>query len=200
MIPIIEKISTHFPNTILSVDTYYSQVAIAAVQVGASIVNDISGGQLDNAMIPTVGKMNNVPYVCMHTKGTPQTMQTLANYDNIVEEITNYFVAKITECTVAGINDIIMNQVLALLKILIRILSCSKFIETYCFKKTMLVGLSRKSMVYKTLGITAADALNGTTVLHTLALQNGANILRVHDVKEAREIVKLMDKIKYNDA
>jgi dihydropteroate synthase len=187
VIPIIKMIRARFPETIISIDTYQSKVAIAAVQAGASIVNDISGGEMDVEMIPTVARMRNVPYICMHTKGTPETMQTQAVYENVTKEVLEYFIAKIDECKKAGIKDVIVDPGFGLLKNL----SILKMLD-----KPILVGISRKSTIYKTLGITAAEALNGTTVLNTLALNNGANILRMHDVKEAREAVVLMEAYK----
>ncbi len=195
VIPIIEMIHAHFPETIISIDTYQSKVAIAAVQAGASMVNDISGGQMDAEMIPTVAHMRNVPYICMHTKGTPETMQAQAVYDDVTKEVLEYFIAKIDECKNAGIKDVIVDPGFGFAKnteqnfTLLKNLSVLKMLD-----KPILVGISRKSTIYKTLGTTAAEALNGTTVLNTLALNNGASILRVHDVREAREIVTLMEQ------
>ncbi len=197
VIPVITMLQQHFPDVLLSVDTIQSEVAIAAVQAGASMVNDISGGQLDNAMIKTVASMRNIPYVCMHTKGTPETMQSEANYTDVTKAVLEYFVQKIYECKNAGINDVIIDPGFGFAKntaqniALLKNLSILNMLE-----KPILVGLSRKSSIYKTLGITAAEALNGTTVLHTLAIQNGANILRVHDVKEAKEVITLMQQYK----
>jgi dihydropteroate synthase len=197
VIPIIKMIRARFPETIISIDTYQSKVAIAAVQAGASMVNDISGGQIDTEMIPTVARMRNVPYICMHTKGTPETMQTQAVYENVTKEVLEYFIAKIDECKKAGIKDVIVDPGFGFAKnaeqnfALLKNLSILKMLD-----KPILVGISRKSTIYKTLGITAAEALNGTTVLNTLALNNGANILRMHDVKEAREAVVLMEAYK----
>ncbi len=197
VIPIIESLHVQFPDTIISVDTYQSKVAIAAVQAGASMVNDISGGQMDAGMIAAVASMHNVPYICMHTKGTPETMQAQAVYDDVTKEVLEYFIAKINECKNAGIKDVIVDPGFGFAKnveqnyTLLKNLSILKMLD-----KPILVGISRKSTIYKTLGITAAEALNGTTVLNTLALKNGASILRVHDVKEAVEAVKLMEQYK----
>ncbi len=197
VIPVIEKIHTNFPQAIISIDTYQSKVAIAAVQAGASIVNDISGGQMDAEMILTVAAMRNVPYICMHTKGTPETMQAQAVYEDVTKEVLEYFIAKIDECKKAGIKDVIIDPGFGFAKnanqnyTLLKNLSILKMLE-----KPILVGISRKSTIYKTLNVTAAEALNGTTVLNTLALNNGASILRVHDVKEAMEAVKLMEQYK----
>jgi dihydropteroate synthase len=197
VIPVIEMVHARFPETIISIDSYQSKVAIAAVQAGASMVNDISGGQMDAEMISTVARMRNVPYICMHTKGTPQTMQAQAVYDDVTKEVLEYFIAKIDECKKAGIKDVIVDPGFGFAKnaeqnfALLKNLSVLKMLD-----KPILVGISRKSTIYKTLGITAAEALNGTTVLNTLALNNGASILRVHDVKEAMEAVMLMQHYK----
>jgi dihydropteroate synthase len=197
VIPVIEKIHTNFPQAIISIDTYQSKVAIAAVQAGASMVNDISGGQMDEAMIPTIASMRNVPYICMHIKGTPETMQAQAEYEDVTKEVLEYFIAKIDECKNAGIKDVIIDPGFGFAKnaehnfTLLKNLSVLKMLD-----KAILVGISRKSTIYKTLNISAAEALNGTTVLNTLALHNGASILRVHDVKEATEVVKLMQQYK----
>ncbi len=197
VITVIENIHTHFPEAIISVDTYYSKVAIAAVQAGASMVNDVSAGEMDAAMIPAIASMRNVPYVCMHMKGTPTNMQQQTNYEDVVKEILEYFITKTAECKKAGINDIIIDPGFGFAKdatqnfLLLKNLSLFKMLD-----KPILVGISRKSMIYKTLGISPAEALNGTTVLNTLAINNGANILRVHDVREAMELVKLIEEYK----
>lgn len=192
VIPTVELIIKHLPETIISVDTYQSKVAIAAVEAGASMVNDVSGGESDKDMINTVAQLN-VPYICMHMKGTPETMQQYAEYDDVTKEVLDYFIAKTDQCKNAGIRDIIIDPGFGFAKtaeqnfILLRNMGILKMIG-----RPILAGLSRKSTIYKTLNTTAAEALNGTTVLNTLALNNGAGILRVHDVKEAREAVKLM--------
>lgn len=193
IIPVLTELSSKFPDAILSVDTYHSSVAEKAVKAGASIVNDISGGQLDPAMIETVGKLN-VPYVCMHTKGNPEYMQQLASYEDVTLEVLDYFIQKKEECRKAGINDVIIDPGFGFAKTiahnfeLLKKLTVLKILD-----RPILVGLSRKSTVYKTLGTTPEEALNGTTVLNTIALLNGANILRVHDVKEAMETIKLVE-------
>jgi len=194
VIPAIEKIKNAFPEAYISIDTYYSKVAEEAVNAGASIVNDISGGSLDKEMLTTVGKLN-TPYICMHIKGTPETMQQQANYDDLLKEILDYFIDKIHRCKDAGIKDVIIDPGFGFAKTaehnfrILKHLSIFKILD-----KPILTGLSRKATVYKTLGITAEEALNGTTVLNNIALMNGANILRVHDVKEAKEIIKLFTK------
>ncbi len=197
VIPVLEMIHTHFPTVILSIDTYQSQVAIAAVQAGATMVNDISAGKMDEAMIKTVADMGNIPYVCMHMKGTPETMQTETNYADITKEVLAYFIAKTHTCKNSGINDVIIDPGFGFAKNAAQNFALLKNLSVLTMlDKPILVGLSRKSTVYKTLGITAADALNGTTVLNSLAINNGANILRVHDVKEAKETITLLQQYK----
>jgi len=192
--PAIEAVHKQFPYAIISVDTYYALVAEEALQAGASIVNDISAGTLDNNMLSTVANLK-APYICMHMKGSPENMQQHAIYENATREVLDYFIQRIHVCKKAGINDVIIDPGFGFAKTithnfeLLRNLSVFKMLE-----KPIIVGLSRKSTVYKTLGVTAEEALNGTTVMNTLALLNGANILRAHDVKEAVEAIKLFKK------
>lgn len=192
VIPAIETIGLHFPQALISVDTYRAAVAQKAVDAGASIVNDVSGGSIDQQMIPVVAELD-VPYICMHMKGTPDNMQQHAEYEDVTREVLDYFIRKIETCRKAGIKDIILDPGFGFAKTiqhnfeLLRNLSLLQM--PGC---PLLVGLSRKSTVYKTLGTDAAGALNGTTVMNTIALLNGANILRVHDVKEAVEAVRLV--------
>ena len=192
--PAIEAVHKQFPDAIISVDTYYHYVAEQAVYAGASIVNDISGGTLDSDMLFVVAK-SKTPFICMHMKGTPENMQQHAVYENVTREVLDYFIQRIDVCKQAGINDVIIDPGFGFAKTithnfeLLRNLSVFKMLE-----KPIIVGLSRKSTVYKTLGVTAEEALNGTTVMNTLALLNGANILRAHDVKEAVEAIKLFKK------
>jgi dihydropteroate synthase len=187
----IGAVHRQFPGAIISVDTFQSKVAAAAVRAGAAIINDVSGGSMDADMLPVAGRLQ-VPYICMHLKGTPATMQQHAVYENITREVLDYFIEKIETCRLAGINDIIIDPGFGFAKTirhnfeLLRNLAAFKMLQ-----KPLLLGVSRKSTIYKTLGVTAAEALNGSTVLHTLGLANGANILRVHDVKEAKEAVTL---------
>lgn len=187
----IEAIHRRFPEAIISVDTYHSVVATQCVQAGASMVNDISSGNLDNAMLSTVAALK-VPYVIMHMKGTPATMQQHTNYLNVVRDVLDFFIQKKVECRSAGIHDIIIDPGFGFAKTiqqnfeLLRSLSIFKMIEA-----PLLIGTSRKSSVYRTLEVAPEEALNGTSVLNTIALTNGANILRVHDVKEAKEVIKL---------
>ena len=192
--PAIEAVHKQFPDVSISVDTYYAHVAEQAVHAGASIVNDISGGTLDNNMLTIVSKLK-APYICMHMKGSPENMQQYAVYENVTREVLDYFIQRIDVCKKAGITDIIVDPGFGFAKTiahnfeLLKNLSVLKMLE-----KPIIAGLSRKSTVYKTLGITAGEALNGTTVMNTLALLNGVNILRVHDVKEAMEAIKLIGK------
>ena len=191
VVPAIKAIANKFPKTIISIDTFYSKVAIHAVEAGATIINDISAGSMDNKMVETVAQLR-VPYILMHMKGTPQTMQQNAVYENVTREVLDFFIAKTNELKNAGIVDIIVDPGFGFAKTidqnfeLLRNLSVFKMLD-----KAIMLGISRKSTVYKTLGVNAEDALNGTSVLNTIGLMNGASILRVHDVKEAKEAVKL---------
>jgi dihydropteroate synthase len=191
VIPSIEAIHQNFPDTIISIDTFYSKVAKEAVAAGASIVNDISAGTLDNEMTGIVAGLK-VPYVLMHMKGTPKTMQQEAHYDNVTGEVLDFFSWKIKELQLAGINDVIIDPGFGFAKTiahnfeLLRNLSVFKILD-----RPILIGLSRKSTIYNTLNITPDEASNGSTVLNTIAIMNGANILRVHDVKEALETITL---------
>jgi dihydropteroate synthase len=191
VIPVIDSILTTYPQTIISIDTYHSEVALAAIKAGASIVNDISAGSLDPEMIHCVSSLK-VPYICMHMKGSPEHMQNNPTYDDLIKEVLDFFIDKIEQCKKAGIKDIIIDPGFGFGKtiqqnfILLKQLSVFKMLD-----KPILAGLSRKSMVYKTLNVDVTAALNGSTVLHTIALQQGASILRVHDVKEAMQAVTL---------
>ena len=191
VVPVIENIHRHFPNTVISIDSYSSIVAKAAVEAGAAMVNDISGGNLDTAMISTVATLK-VPYVCMHMQGTPATMQKEPVYDNVVTTVLDFFIAKINECKTAGITDIIIDPGFGFGKTISQNFQLLKNLPALALTgRPILAGLSRKSTIYKTLGITAGEALNGTTVVNTMALLNGASLLRVHDVKEASEAIQL---------
>ncbi len=199
VIPAIEIIHKNITDAIISIDTFSSIVAAESIKAGASMVNDVSGGEIDAKMIPYLGSLGNVPYICMHMRGTPTTMQKLTDYGNVTKEVIEYFVTKIDACKKAGIKDLIIDPGFGFAKNITQNFSLLKNLSAFkILDSPILIGLSRKSSIYKTLDITASEALNGTTVLNTLALQNGANILRVHDVKEAVEIVKLMQV--YEDA
>ena len=187
----IEAIHQKFPEIIISVDTYYSTVAKKCIHAGASIVNDISSGTMDKEMLSTIAALK-VPYVSMHMKATPQTMQQQANYENVTREVLDFFIRKKDECKTAGIADVIIDPGFGFAKTIAHNFQVLKDLSVFkMLDAPVLVGLSRKSSVYKTLGISPEEALNGTTVLNTIALMNGANILRVHDVKEAKEAIKL---------
>jgi dihydropteroate synthase len=196
LIPAIDLILKQFPETILSIDTFRSEVAKASIESGAGIINDISAGHLDDKMLEIIGKYN-VPYIMMHMRGTPQTMQTLTDYDDVVKEILFYFSERIAKARSFGINDLIIDPGFGFAKTLDQNYEIFKKMELFnILELPILVGISRKSMIYKTLNISIEEALNGTTILNTLALTKGAKILRVHDVKEAMECVTLFNKIK----
>ena len=187
----IEAIHQKFPEIIISVDTYYSTVAKKCIQAGASIVNDISSGTMDKEMLSTVAALQ-VPFVTMHMKGTPQTMQQQANYENVTREVLDFFIRKKDECKTAGIADVIIDPGFGFAKTIAQNFQLLKDLSVFkMLDAPLLVGLSRKSSVYKILGIPPEEALNGTTVLNTIALMNGTDILRVHDVKQAKEAIKL---------
>jgi len=192
VLPAIKAIHKKFPDQILSIDTFYAKVAQAAVEAGVSIVNDISAGSIDDALIPTVAELK-VPYILMHIKGEPQTMQHNAVYENLVTEVFDFLSFKIAELVQKGIHDIIVDPGFGFGKTIehnFQLLKQLSFFKN--LDRPLLIGLSRKSTVYKTLSVTSSEALNGTTALHTIALLNGASVLRVHDVKEAMEAIRLV--------
>ncbi|GAA4775981.1 MULTISPECIES: dihydropteroate synthase [Flavobacterium] len=194
VIPVVESVLKNFPETLLSIDTFYAKVAEESIKSGAAIINDVSAGNIDSEMLPTVAKLQ-VPYIMMHMRGTPQTMQKLTTYDDLVKEVLFYFSEKISTARTLGINDIIFDPGFGFAKTTEQNFELFSKLELFqMFELPILVGVSRKSMIYKTLETTPQNALNGTTVLNTLALSKGANILRVHDVKEAVECVKLLNK------
>ncbi|AXT56347.1 dihydropteroate synthase [Aquimarina sp. AD1] len=196
ILPIITLLLSKFPNTILSIDTFRSKIAKQCVEAGASIINDISAGSLDKEMIKTVGKLK-VPYIMMHMKGTPQTMKSLNQYDNLIKDVQLYFSKKIIEAKKEGINDIIIDPGFGFAKNINQNFELLKKLDLFNLQGLpILVGVSRKSMIYKSLKIDPSKSLNGTTSLNTIALLKGASILRVHDVKEAMECITLMNKYK----
>lgn len=196
LLPVITSINKTFPDMIISVDTYRSQVAKAAVEAGAAIVNDISGGMMDKDMLHTVAVLK-VPYICMHMKGTPENMQQNPMYDNVVTEVLDFLIERTETCKAAGITDVILDPGFGFGKTIEHNFQLLKNLHSFSITgMPVLAGLSRKSSIYKTLGCGPADALNGTTVLNTIALMNGANILRVHDVKQAKEAVLLNEAYK----
>jgi dihydropteroate synthase len=193
VLPIIKSVSKNFPAAFVSVDTYYASVAEQAVSAGACIVNDISGGTMDESMLSTVGKLS-VPYICMHIKGTPETMQEDPVYENVTQEVLDFFIQQTEHCRLNNINDVIVDPGFGFGKTIVHNFQLLKELSVLkILEKPILAGVSRKGTIYKTLNITAEDALNGTTVLNTIALLNGANILRVHDVKEAVEAINLLE-------
>lgn len=191
----IEIIRSINQKVLISVDTFRAEVAKIAVDAGAHIVNDISGGNLDPDMISTVGGLK-VPYICMHMRGNPSTMTNLTVYENLEKEILFYFAQKLNHCREAGINDVVLDLGFGFAKALdqnYRLLKNLNYFKS--LNAPILVGVSRKSMIYRFLDVTPDNALNGTTALHMAALFKGANILRVHDVKEAVETVQLFKQI-----
>lgn len=192
VIPVVEAVHAAYPDAFISIDSYHHRVAAAAVHAGAGLVNDISAGELDPLMIQTVASLN-VPYIMMHMKGDPGNMQDLAVYTDLVREVMDYFTAKVVICRKAGIRDIIIDPGFGFAKNIEQNFQLLRHLDLFrIFGLPLLAGLSRKSTIYKTLETDAKHALNGTTVLNTIALMHGARILRVHDVREAVEAVKLM--------
>ena len=191
----MKVINGNFPDAIVSVDTFRADVAKFAVEeCGVSIINDISGGTLDERMFATVADLH-VPYIMMHIKGTPQTMQQHCHYENMMDEIINFFAERVERLKLLGVNDIIIDPGFGFAKDLEQNYQLLQHLdELNVFELPMLVGVSRKSMIYKLLGNTPNDALNGTTVLNTIALTKGANILRVHDVQPAMEAIRICEK------
>jgi dihydropteroate synthase len=191
LVPVITSIRKHFPEQLLSVDSFRASVAEKAIGEGANIINDISGGTIDAAMFSTVARLQ-VPYILMHIKGTPQTMQLSPSYSNVVEEVKFYFDERIKLLQELGFFKIIIDPGFGFGKTLEHNFELFNKLDTFqSFKLPILAGISRKSMIHKVLNISSKEALNGTTVLNTLALTKGASILRVHDVKEAKEVIDL---------
>ncbi|MCH9660705.1 MAG: dihydropteroate synthase [Bacteroidetes bacterium] len=196
VVPAIKAILSKFPDALLSIDTFRSQVALQAINAGACMVNDVSSGLLDDRMIPTIGELK-VPYIMMHMRGTPQSMGSQTRYKNLAKEILLYFSERIELAKKVGINDLIVDPGFGFAKTTAQNFELLNILDLFSVLDVpMLVGISRKSMIYKTLETNAEEALNGTTALHAIALQKGASILRVHDVKEAMECVSLLEKLK----
>lgn len=195
--PALNIINKEFPDAILSVDTFYSDVARFCVEeYGVDIINDISGGEMDKKMFDTVASLN-VPYILMHMRGTPQTMSQLTDYDNLIQDIFYYFSKKIAELHLKGVNDIIIDPGFGFSKTIDQNYELMASLKGFSiFELPLLVGISRKKMIYNLIESTAEESLNGTSILNTFALQNGADILRVHDVKEALETIKITEKLK----
>lgn len=190
--PMIELILKEFPDALISIDTWRARVASAAVAAGAAIINDISAGNLDPKMFPTVAQLG-VPYILMHMQGSPGTMQKNPHYEDVVTDVLDFFIQKTTALRVLGVKDIVLDPGFGFGKTVEQNYALLKNMETFrrVLDMPILAGISRKSMICKPLGISPAEALNGTTALHMVALQQGANILRVHDIKEAREVIRL---------
>lgn len=192
VIPVIEAVKKEFPNQLISCDTFRGKVAQEALEVGAQIINDISGGEIDPSILQVVSNFQ-CPYILMHSKGTPQTMQQLTQYESIFKEVVTHFSRKMNQLQQLGINDVILDPGFGFAKTLEQNYQLlDRLSDLHFLSKPLLVGVSRKSMVYNKLEITAEESLNGTTVLHTKALLSGAKILRVHDTKEAKQVIKIM--------
>lgn len=193
----LQIIRRELPDAILSIDTFRADVARMCVEeYGAAIINDISAGQMDNRMFPTIAQLG-VPYIIMHMQGTPQDMQDSPHYDNLLKEVFYYFSEKVQRLRDLGVKDIILDPGFGFGKTIEHNYQLMNHLEEFnVFQLPLLVGISRKSMIYKLLGTTPEEALNGTTVLNTIALQKGAHLLRVHDVKAAVETVTLTEKMK----
>lgn len=195
VVPALELVNKKFPEAIISIDTFRSKVAETCLNSGASIINDISAGEMDKKMMEIVGKYN-VPYVMMHMKGNPQNMIRKANYDDMLKEIIKYFSKKINQAVSYKINDMIIDPGFGFAKDLKQNYDLLSNIDLLkILDKPIMVGISRKSMIYQSLKTNAKESLNGTTVLNTVSLIKGASILRVHDVKEANECIKLISAL-----
>ena len=193
----LEILNRNHPDAIISVDTFRAEVARQCVEeYGAAIINDISAGEMDAQMFPTVARLN-VPYIMMHMQGTPQNMQKEPHYENLLKEVFMYFARKVRQLRDLGMKDIILDPGFGFGKTLEHNYELMAHLEEFgIFELPLLVGVSRKSMIYRLFGATPQEALNGTTVLDTVALMKGADILRVHDVREAVEAVRLIEKLK----
>ena len=193
----LELIRKHRPDAIVSVDTYRADVAKMCVEeYGAAIINDISAGQMDEQMFPTIARLG-IPYIIMHMKGTPKDMQVNPQYDHFLKEVFYYFSEKVQRLRDLGVKDIIIDPGFGFGKTLEHNYELMNHLEEFAlFELPLLVGISRKSMIYKHLGITPEEALNGTTTLNTIALLKGASILRVHDVRQAMESIKIVQKMR----
>lgn len=198
LLPIVKLLSSSFPDLLISIDTFRSNVAKHAINEGAAIINDISAGHLDTKMLETVSELQ-VPYIMMHMRGTPQTMQSLTTYNDLIKDIMLYFSERITTARSLGITDLICDPGFGFAKTVDQNFKLLNYLELFRFTELpILAGISRKSMIYKTLNTTPQDALNGTTALNMIALQKGASILRVHDVKEAVECIALNNQLNQN--
>ncbi len=191
----IDAIMKRFPDAIISIDTFRSEVARNAVETGGAIINDISAGHLDHAMLETVAQLG-VPYIAMHMRGNPQTMKELSNYEDMLFEMMKYFSFVTNHCNQLGIKDVIIDPGFGFAKTTKQDFDLlNKLDHFHYLGRPLMVGVSRKSLIYRTLDSTAQEALNGTSVLNTVALLKGIQILRVHDVKQAVEVVKLVKEL-----
>ena len=198
LIPIIKLLKNNFPNILISVDTFWSNTAKECALVGTDVINDISAGEMDKEMFPIIAELN-IPYIMMHMKGNPQNMQNHPEYNNIVDEVSTYFSNKIEELNILGFNKIIIDPGFGFGKTLKHNYQILNNLDAFKYLKCpILTGTSRKSMIYNLLDTTADNALNGTTITNTMALLKGANILRVHDVKQAIECIKITTFAKNN--
>jgi dihydropteroate synthase len=195
IVPVLELVHKTFPEIIISIDTFRSKIAEVCLNSGASIINDISAGELDKKMMAIIGKYK-VPYIMMHMRGNPQNMMNNTNYDDMIKEIINYFSEKINQAISYKINDLIIDPGFGFAKDIKQNYDLLNHMELLkVLEKPVMVGVSRKSMIYKTLDTEPEKSLNGTTVLNTISLIKGASILRVHDIKEANECVKLINSL-----
>jgi dihydropteroate synthase len=195
VLPVVAALHQNLPDLVLSIDTFRASVARQAVAAGAHIINDISGGNLDDDMFETVAQLN-VPYVLMHSRGTPQTMQQLTHYEYLVSDVIRELQQKVAQLRALNVKDIVIDPGFGFAKTADQNFELVQHLEAFqMLDCPLLIGLSRKSMIWRTLNTTAAEALNGTTVLNTVALTKGANILRVHDVRPAVEAIALLDKL-----
>ena len=198
LIPVVRQLVTTFPEIVISVDTFRASVAKKAIEAGAAVVNDISAGMLDDDMMAVVGALQ-VPYIMMHMRGTPQTMKQLTTYDNFLKEVMYYFSERVAVAKSHKINDLIIDPGFGFAKTTAQSFELLNNLDLLeAFEVPVLAGVSRKSMIYKTLDVTADNALNGTTVLNTVAISKGVRILRVHDVKEAMEVISLSNALTPN--
>lgn len=195
VVPAIGWIKDAYPEMLISLDTFRSQVAKKGIEAGADLINDVSGGNIDPEILRVVAD-SGLPYIAMHMRGTPQTMKGLSDYSDLIPEILYYFAEKVDLFKKLGIKDVILDPGFGFAKTAEQGFQLLKNLHLFrSLGLPVLAGISRKSMIYKTLGVTASEALNGTTALHMVALQQGVNILRVHDVKEAKETIKLYEKL-----
>ena len=198
LLPVIKILLNEFPETLLSIDTFRSNVANESIYAGASLINDISAGTLDDHMFKIIAQ-HQVPYVMMHMRGTPETMMQNTDYTNLTKEVIYYFSERIAKARSFGINDLIVDPGFGFSKTLDQNYELFNDLELFRYLNVpLLIGISRKSMIQKKIKTTAADSLNGTTALHAIAIQKGASILRVHDVKEAFETINLLQNLKFH--